>query len=72
MIVEMENVERIKEELDNRKIQLRTTANEYGIEFLYLWLNGLYTAFVPWGYELEINNEGYPEIHKPRSGSDWF
>ena len=72
MILGNANVERVKEYLaDNGCIDIH--ADVYGILFEHPHGDEWHTVFIPWGYKVEINEDGYPEISKPRmSGSDWF
>lgn len=72
MILGDANVERVREYLaDNGCIDIHE--EDCGISFEYPYISDYFLAFIPWGYEVEINDDGYPEISKPRtSGSDWF
>ena len=65
MILGGANVEQVKEYLaDNGCIDIH--ADGYGILFEHPHGDEWHTAFIPWGYEVEINVDGYPEISKPR------
>ena len=37
-------------------------ADEYGLQLEYRWGDIWCISFVPWGYEVTVNDEGYPEV----------
>ncbi len=40
------------------------TADELGVDIEYCYGGVSVTTFVPWGYEVTINDDGYPEVRK--------
>lgn len=40
------------------------TADERGVDIAYHYCDMFVTTFVPWGYEVTINDDGYPEVRK--------
>lgn len=40
------------------------TADQLGVDIEYDYFGESVTAFIPWGYSVNINDDGYPEIKK--------
>lgn len=46
------------------KYKMYCTADERGVDIAYHYCDMFVTTFVPWGYEVTINDDGYPEVRK--------
>lgn len=46
------------------KYKMYCTADQLGVDVEYDYFGESVTAFIPWGYSVNINDDGYPEIRK--------
>ncbi len=73
MILLEENLSKVLDMLD--KESMKPLVHETGIEVEFLWETDRFATFVPYGYDITVNEDGYPEVIAAVDAGDsdgWF
>ena len=73
MILSEENLNKVLDMLD--KESMTAIVHDTGIEVEFLWDTDRFATFVPYGYDVTVNEDGYPEViaaADPGNSAGWF
>ena len=72
MILKEKTLRAVSDMLD--KEGMTAHLHETGIEIEFLWETDRFVVFAPYGYDVTVNDEGYPEVTRERSRQrdEWF